>query len=196
MDQTTNREADKKKRILDAAFEVFLAYGFQRTTMDDIARTAKVSRPALYLVFKNKSDIYRAIAASLFERSLEALRAALSSDAPFDLRARKAVEDAVLVMMEGIVTSPHGAEMLDMKSSLAADLVAQWRDGFVDAFAAAIKAEAARRGIDLAARGLTTRALAELMLDGLEGMKARATGPDEWPAGVRRLVRVLELSLQ
>ena len=38
--------------------KVFLAYGFARTTMDDIARAADMSRPALYLLFKNKTDIY------------------------------------------------------------------------------------------------------------------------------------------
>ena len=37
----------KRARILDGAMKVFLAYGFSRTTMDDIARAADISRPAL-----------------------------------------------------------------------------------------------------------------------------------------------------
>ncbi|WP_157016539.1 TetR/AcrR family transcriptional regulator [Mesorhizobium xinjiangense] len=196
MDQATNGETAKRRRILDGALQVFLAYGFQRTTMDDIARAAEVSRPALYLVFRNKTDIYRAIASSLFERSAQAAQAALAGDGPFAERAEKAIDDAILAMMEGIVTSPHGAEMLDMKNALAADLAERWRNGFVDALTAAVETEAARRGTDLAARGLTAQTLAELLLDGLEGMKARATDPAEWRVGTRRLVRVLELSLQ
>ncbi|TIX07369.1 MAG: helix-turn-helix transcriptional regulator, partial [Mesorhizobium sp.] len=35
----------KRARILEGAMKVFLAYGFTRTTMDDIARAADMSRP-------------------------------------------------------------------------------------------------------------------------------------------------------
>ncbi|TIN71546.1 MAG: helix-turn-helix transcriptional regulator, partial [Mesorhizobium sp.] len=60
----------KRVRILDGAMKVFLAYGFSRTTMDDIARAADMSRPALYLLFKNKTDIFRAIAMMILSRSV------------------------------------------------------------------------------------------------------------------------------
>ena len=66
MNKTTIQEQSpedaRRMRILDGAKQAFLAYGFQRATMDDIARAAEISRPALYLMFKNKSDIYRALA--------------------------------------------------------------------------------------------------------------------------------------
>ena len=51
--------------------KVFLTYGYARVTMEDIARAAEISRPALYLLFKNKADIYRAIGAALLEQSAE-----------------------------------------------------------------------------------------------------------------------------
>ncbi|TJV53886.1 MAG: helix-turn-helix transcriptional regulator, partial [Mesorhizobium sp.] len=73
----------KRARILDSAMKVFLAYGFARTTMDDIARAADMSRPALYLQFKNKTDIYRAIALMLLSRSLEQAKTALAGEEPF-----------------------------------------------------------------------------------------------------------------
>ena len=49
---------DKKSRILAAARSVFLRYGFKRVSMNDIAEAAAVSRPALYLLFKNKEEIF------------------------------------------------------------------------------------------------------------------------------------------
>ncbi len=58
--------------------KVFLAYGYQRVTMDDIARAAEVSRPALYLLFRNKADIYRAIGERMFELSAQQMRDVLS----------------------------------------------------------------------------------------------------------------------
>jgi AcrR family transcriptional regulator len=49
---------DKKSRILAAARSVFLSYGFKRVNMNDIAEAAGVSRPALYVLFKNKEEIF------------------------------------------------------------------------------------------------------------------------------------------
>lgn len=43
-----NPEASVEKRILDAAAACILAYGVERTTMTEIARRARVSRPTIY----------------------------------------------------------------------------------------------------------------------------------------------------
>ncbi|TIP57760.1 MAG: TetR/AcrR family transcriptional regulator, partial [Mesorhizobium sp.] len=75
-------------------------------------------------------------------------------------------------MMRAVHSSPHGAEILDMKSSVA-DLVGCWRGGLVEHVAAAIEEEAVANGVDLAAKGLSARLLADMLLDGLEGMKTR-----------------------
>jgi AcrR family transcriptional regulator len=58
---------DKRGTILAAAFDVFINYGFRKTSMDDIARAAGMSRPALYQVFRNKTEIFRAASLSILE---------------------------------------------------------------------------------------------------------------------------------
>ena len=93
----------KRLRILDGAMKVFLAYGYSRVTMDDIARAAEVSRPALYLLFKNKADIYRAIGAMLLENSAEQARTALAGDGPFAERMMAAIEGSLISMMKQIM---------------------------------------------------------------------------------------------
>jgi AcrR family transcriptional regulator len=186
----------KRSRILDGAMKVFLAYGYSRVTMDDIARAAEVSRPALYLLFKNKAEIYRAIGTMLLDASAEAGRAALAADGPFAERMLAAIECSLIAMMETIRNSPHGAEILDMKNSLAGDLAVVWRDGLRQSFGAAIAAEASRNKLDLAARGLSAGALADLLLDGLEGMKSRVAEADAQREGARQLVAVVSLALQ
>ncbi|MDI9244419.1 TetR/AcrR family transcriptional regulator [Marinobacter sp. CHS3-4] len=60
----TRREKEKQARheaILDAAELVFSEKGYERTSMDDIARTASLSRALLYVYFKDKSAIQRGI---------------------------------------------------------------------------------------------------------------------------------------
>ncbi|MFB9981849.1 TetR/AcrR family transcriptional regulator [Mesorhizobium kowhaii] len=185
----------KRVRILDGAMKVFLAYGFSRTTMDDIARAADMSRPALYLLFKNKTDIFRAIAMMVLSRSVEAAKMALAGDGAFTERMMRAIDEAFISMMSAVVASPHGAELVDMKSSLG-DLVGCWRGGLVEHIAAAIQSEAARNGVDLAAKGLSTQLLADMLLDGLEGMKARISDPDRQRQAAAALIRVIDLTLK
>lgn len=43
-----NSDSSVEKRILDAAAACILAYGVERTTMTEIARRARVSRPTIY----------------------------------------------------------------------------------------------------------------------------------------------------
>jgi AcrR family transcriptional regulator len=185
----------KRARILDSAMKVFLAYGFARTTMDDIARAADMSRPALYLQFKNKTDIYRAIALMLLSRSLEQAKTALAGEEPFAERTMRAIDEALISMTRTVHASPHGAELLDMKSSLA-DLIGCWRSRFSEHVAAAIQSEAGRNGVDLSAKGLSAKLLADMLLDGLEGMKMRISDPDEQRRAAAALIKVIDLALQ
>lgn len=60
----SRREQEKKARhetILDAAEQVFSDKGYERTSMDDIARQANLSRALLYVYFKDKAAIQRGI---------------------------------------------------------------------------------------------------------------------------------------
>jgi AcrR family transcriptional regulator len=49
-----------RKKILSEAFTVFLAKGFEKTTMDDIAARLGVTKPAIYRYFKNKEELFLA----------------------------------------------------------------------------------------------------------------------------------------
>ena len=79
----TRREREKQARydtILDAAELVFSEKGYERTSMDDIARPASLSRALLYVYFKDKAAIQRGIMLraghSLFRRFEEARQTA------------------------------------------------------------------------------------------------------------------------
>ena len=53
---------EKKSRILNAGKGLFLRCDYKRVNMNDIAEAAGISRPALYLVFKNKEEIFKSAA--------------------------------------------------------------------------------------------------------------------------------------
>lgn len=75
--QTAAEASLRKDRIIAAGTDVFLRYGHARTTMADIADNAGISRPALYLVFPRKEDIFAAVIERLIQDKLQQLREAL-----------------------------------------------------------------------------------------------------------------------
>lgn len=58
----------KKKRILDAAMECFIHYGYTKTSFQDIAKKAGVSRASLYSYFKDKEDLFIAMDTRLHDK--------------------------------------------------------------------------------------------------------------------------------
>lgn len=47
-----------RDRIIKSAIKLFVQKGFFNTTVDDIARSARIAKGTVYLYFKDKSDIY------------------------------------------------------------------------------------------------------------------------------------------
>lgn len=186
----------RRARIIEGALRVFLAYGFNRTTMDDIARAAELSRPALYLVFRNKTDIYRAIARCLLAGCLRRARAALAAEGALIDRLDRLIETALFETMKDIEEAPHGPDLLDRKNSLAGDVIAEWRAEMDAALEEAFAGEARKNGVDLAARGLSARSVAETFLDALEGMKPRLNDPLCHLDRARSVARVLVAALR
>ena len=75
MSKAERKEREREMRrneIVDAAEKLFFARGYENVTMDDIAKELEMARATLYLSFKNKEDIYAAIAirASKFVREM------------------------------------------------------------------------------------------------------------------------------
>ena len=63
---------EAKKRIIEAALEVFCRKGFHATKMNDIAKELGISKGAIYTYFKNKDD--------LFTKAAQYYRQAFESD--------------------------------------------------------------------------------------------------------------------
>ncbi|TDB05059.1 TetR family transcriptional regulator [Halomonas marinisediminis] len=93
--RTKAEAAATREALLDAAEEVFLEKGVARTSLEQIARHAGMTRGAVYWHFKNKADLFQAMLCrvrmpfqeliaeiaepSLMERPLEAIRLAIQN---------------------------------------------------------------------------------------------------------------------
>src|SRR5882762_962933 len=82
----------KRLRILSAALDVFFKYGFKRVNMHDIAAAAGVSRPALYVYFKSKEEVFSAALIQHAHNIIEDINKGLES--------QKTAEDKILFVFE------------------------------------------------------------------------------------------------
>src|SRR5207247_10299609 len=68
----------RRKQLLAAAQEVFVAHGYHAAAMDDIAERAGVSKPVLYQHFPGQLELYLALLDSQAEALRDAVPAALA----------------------------------------------------------------------------------------------------------------------
>ena len=69
----------RRRQLLEAALEVFVARGYHAAAMDEIAERAGVSKPVLYQHFPGKQELYLALLDESVEALIETVRAALRS---------------------------------------------------------------------------------------------------------------------
>ncbi len=55
------RRQERADRILDTAMELILRWGYKKTTIDDIAKQAGVAKGTIYLHWKTRDDLFRAL---------------------------------------------------------------------------------------------------------------------------------------
>jgi TetR/AcrR family acrAB operon transcriptional repressor len=74
------KRTERSARILDTASHLITRYGYDKTTMDDIAREAGVSKGALYLVWSGKEELFDALLKHEMKRLLLDLWARIEAD--------------------------------------------------------------------------------------------------------------------
>ena len=71
---TTRIQKRNRKKILDAALDVFSAQGFRGATLDQIAAVAGLSKPNLLYYFDSKEAMHHALLDQLLETWLDPLK--------------------------------------------------------------------------------------------------------------------------
>ena len=71
------RKEDRPQEITAAAFEAFADKGYAATRVDDVAKRAGVSKGLLYLYFKTKEELFKAVVRSVVIPRVDALIAAV-----------------------------------------------------------------------------------------------------------------------
>jgi TetR/AcrR family transcriptional regulator len=170
----------KVDQILDAAYACFLRTGFRKTTMDDIATAAGMSRPAVYQYVRNKQDAYRRLAARIFDGAMAQAREAAAAGGTLAQRLDRILAVRLVVAQRLLRDSPYAAELVGEGSRVAADLGQGFLSDLSDLLTSTI-VDAADQA-DLVLSPENAREIAELALAltrGLEGDLADPARPRE-----------------
>jgi AcrR family transcriptional regulator len=186
---------ERTGHILDAALTVFCQYGYAKTTMQDIARAAEMSRASLYLHFPSKEDLFREGSRRAHSRALDQVDAALA--APGDVVSR--IDTAMAAyfggLMAQITSSLHGGELLDASIAVTADIVGAAHAALVDRLAAALDAASVAGEVQFSTAGTTARDIVVLLLAAADGLAKASPDPREWRERRALLLRLVRAGI-
>ena len=185
----------KEAAILRAAFECFARYGLRRTSMADIAKLAGMSRPALYLHYAGKDDIFNALVRIHFERSEKAVERVLVRSGP----AAEVLLDAFHAIdgdaMEAMLNSPHADEMLSSDTPFTQPCVEAAHARITHHLADWIRKGVAEGRLTLDGLNATADEIAALVMATKFGIKANARDFTDYRAAQARVAAVFGKAL-
>lgn len=189
-DEARDGSAPRRAAILDAAMRVFLRYGFKKTSMDDLARAAGLSRQGLYIHFSTKEELFQATVLHLVELLRGKARAALAAEGtPIDDRLLGAFEAMHGFMLDQSL-SEHLEELLETAKTLAGSAAEEALErSFVDEVARALRAASVTAGWK--ELGLSARELADSLYSASYGIKHRVSSLAEYRERMRVAVRLI-----
>jgi AcrR family transcriptional regulator len=181
---------DRKDIILDAAFGVFALYGYRRTVMEDIAIAAGLSRTALYQHWRNKDDLFRALAQRYFDTGVQDMTNALSQPG-------QSIEQALLAafaakdgkFMQAVLATPHGAELLEAGYAVTADIAEAGEARFTASLADWLAS------LPVPDDAGSATMVADSLMAALKGLKSTARTLPDYHAGQATLARIFARAL-
>src|SRR5215470_11457663 len=162
-------------RILDAAMRVFRRHGFRRSSIEQAAEEAGLTRQALYHHFSSKEALFRGAIERLYEQALAAEAAAAKAAEAAD----RDLADVIIaeigtrlgVLFAELEGSPHLEELFSEHLAQARDLYQTYSTRFSDEVAATIARVCRARKLKLVA-GVTVGELARCVEMAIHGAKS------------------------
>jgi TetR/AcrR family acrAB operon transcriptional repressor len=164
-----------RARIIDAALLVFRRHGFRRSSIEQAAEAAGLTRQALYHHFDSKEALFRAVIERLHEDALAAeIAAADAAD-----KAGGGLADILVASVGAKLSqlaaaldgSPHVEELFSEHLLQARDLYQKYAAIYAEQLAATIARVCRKQGLALNA-GMTPRELARCIEMAVNGTKS------------------------
>ena len=162
-------------RIVDAAMRVFRRHGFRRSSIEQAAEAAGLTRQALYHHFSSKEALFRAVLERLYANALAAeIRAAEAAE-----RAGGSCADIIVAevsarlreLLSSLEGSPHIEELFSEHLLQARDLYQAYAARYAEQIAATIARVCRKQKLALGKR-MSARELARCIEMAVHGTKS------------------------
>ncbi|MET8121592.1 TetR/AcrR family transcriptional regulator [Micromonospora sp. NPDC005189] len=181
-------ENPKRAAVLAGAVGVFGRYGFQKTSMEAVAKVAGISRPGLYLMFPNKEQLYRATMQSILERAQRAMEARLADQSlSFDERIVAGLD----ALMGPYIDSPAARDLNELLENSGSQLGSMLHDYQERARATLSAHIAAFAPPGLLEADLTADDVMELLLSAALTWKSTSSTRDQFRDRICRSLRLI-----
>jgi AcrR family transcriptional regulator len=175
----------RRSAILDAALGVFLRYGFKKTSMDDLARAADISRQGLYLHFATKEELFKTGVLRLIESIRDQGRKVLASDLPVD---EKVLEFFVAIHAQFVGESAENLnELMDAAHQIVGDAAEKLEEDQAAALAKLLR----QSGVAAHWKNLAATDLAAQLFATSAGLKHAVKSADDYRKKMRIAVQIV-----
>ncbi|MBC9878023.1 TetR/AcrR family transcriptional regulator [Bradyrhizobium sp. INPA01-394B] len=189
-------KAPPQDRILDAAMRVFRRHGFRRSSIEQAAEEAGLTRQALYHHFASKEALFRAVLERLYEQGLAAEIAAARAAEEEGLALADILVAQIGARMQSLLSSlkdsPHTEELFSEHLAQARDLYQSYSSRFSEEIATTIARVCRTRKLNLAS-GITVRELARCVEMAIHGTKSAFPSMQPLDAFLKQLETMLRM---
>jgi AcrR family transcriptional regulator len=185
----------KPNAIVLAGLRLFAQYGYRKTSIDDIARTAQVAKRTVYLHFENKAAVFLAILEYLGEQVRQRCAAAESAaGTPVDRLT--GLLDAYFGMgFELFSKSEHMPELEETFSKLARSRIGDLNTEYKERLARFLRSLRKTGEIGSPPQGLAVEQIVQILMRGAEGAKRDAKVQGDRQALQQHLRQLATLAL-
>jgi TetR/AcrR family transcriptional repressor of mexJK operon len=171
MSSGNDQQDIKREKILEAAYQRFLHYGYSKTTMNEIAGDLSLSKALLYYYFPDKSQLYIAVMRKLAGEYIENLQTTLNASA----NLREAFVSQIDIQHNFIVTNYNFFDFFRLNEQNLPDMIweiiTEIHQTEMVLLSAAIKAEVEKGSIKHVDN---PEQIVDLLLDALHGVRVSA----------------------
>ncbi len=149
-------EEEKRLSIYDSAFRCIMQYGYAKTSLEDIAKGADISRSSLYQLFENKEDLVRQMGDHIMSAKLAAIEASDNKKFAIKKRVMAFFETWFIDLYSELRSSPHASEILEIGDKVMSDIKMQKNHEFIELLSGVVKDKPLAEVLLYASIGLRT----------------------------------------
>ncbi|MFK4386723.1 TetR/AcrR family transcriptional regulator [Bradyrhizobium sp. USDA 223] len=189
-------KAPPQDRILDAALRVFRRHGFRRSSIEQAAEEAGLTRQALYHHFASKEALFRAVLERIYAQGLAAEIAAAKAAEESGLELADILVAEIGARMQSLLASlkdsPHTEELFSEHLAQARDLYQSYSSRFTEEIATTITRVCRKRKLKLES-GVSVRELARCVEMAIHGTKSAFPAMQPVDAFLKQLETMLRM---